>query len=215
MRPRRSAGPRRAGRRGRSERGTGGGGRRGSERHGRVDVVVNNAGIGLHKPAAETTVEEIEHVLQVNYLGAARMTMAALPGMLERRAGVVVNVTSVAGYLPNPRESAYGAAKAALSLWSHGLAVELHGSGVDVCVLSPGPIDTEIWGLDGSGATYAGKLYPPRVVADGVLSLIRRPRVMLTVPRRYGAPGVMYPLLGRPMRWGLRRYDRAAHGKRQ
>jgi hypothetical protein len=71
--------------------------------------------------------------------------------------------------------------------------------------VSPGPIDTEIWSLD-EELSYKGKLFPPSVVADGVIKMIERELTHLTVPRRYGAPGAMYPLAGRPMRWGLRKY---------
>ena len=175
-------------------------------RFGRVDVVVNNAGISVHKDAARTTVNDIERVMAVNFFGPVFLTMAALPGMLDRRSGAIVNVTSVAGYVPNPGESAYGASKAALSRWSHGLAVDLHGTGVRVGVLSPGPIQTEIWSLD-EQLSYRGKLYPPEVVAAGVARMLDRGLTHLTVPRRYGAVGALYPLLGRPMRWGMRRYE--------
>jgi short-subunit dehydrogenase len=176
------------------------------QRFGRVDILVNNAGISVHRNAARTTADDIERLFAVNYFAAVYLTTAALPGMLERRAGSVVNVTSVAGYVPNPGEAAYGASKAALSHWSHGLAVDLAGTGVHVGVVSPGPIDTEIWSLD-EELSYTGKLYPPEVVADGVAKVIERELVHVTTPRRYGAVGALYPLLGKPMRWGLRRYE--------
>jgi short-subunit dehydrogenase len=175
------------------------------DRLGRVDVVVNNAGISVHKNAARTTVDDVERVMAVNFFGPVYMTLAALPGMLERRSGSVVNVTSVAGYVPNPGESAYGASKAALSRWSHGLAIDLHDAGVHVGVLSPGPIDTEIWSLD-EELSYSGKLYPPEVVADGVARMIEHRLVHLTVPRHYGLVGALYPVLGRPLRWAMLKY---------
>jgi short-subunit dehydrogenase len=175
-------------------------------RFGRVDILVNNAGISIHKHAISTTADDVERVMAVNFFGPVHLTMAALPGMLERAAGSIVNVTSVAGYVPNPRESAYGASKAALSRWSHGLAVDLHGTGVHVGVLSPGPIATEIWSLD-EEISYRGKLHPPEVVAASVARMIERRLPHQTVPRRYGAVGAVYPLLGRPMRWGMRRYE--------
>ena len=174
-------------------------------RFGRVDIVVNNAGISIHKSAARTSVDEVAAVMAVNFFAPVAITTAALPGMLDRGEGSIVNVTSVAGYLPNPGEAAYGASKAALSRWSHGLSIDLHGTGVHVGVVSPGPIDTEIWSLD-EELSYKGKLFPPSVVAAGVVKLIERELTHLTVPRRYGAPAVMYPLAGRPMRWGLRKY---------
>jgi short-subunit dehydrogenase len=174
------------------------------ERFGRVDVIINNAGISLHRSAADTSVEDIERVTAINYFGAVYLTMAALPHLLERRSGSVINVTSVAGYLPNALEAAYGASKAALSRWSHGLSVDLHGTGVHVGVLSPGPIQTEIW--SDPDDDYRGKMYPPEVVADGVVRMVERRLVHLTVPRQFGAVGAVYPLVGRPMRWGIRRY---------
>jgi NAD(P)-dependent dehydrogenase (short-subunit alcohol dehydrogenase family) len=177
-------------------------------RFGRVDIVVNNAGISIHREAARTTPDDIAHLFAVNFFGPVHLTMAALPGMLDRGCGSVVNVTSVAGYVPNPGESAYGASKAALSRWSHGLAVELHGTGVHVGTLSPGPIDTEIWSLD-EVVTYHGKLYPPSTVAAAVARMIEREQVHVTSPRGYGAVGALYPLLGRAMRWGMRRFERA------
>src|SRR5437588_3475599 len=96
------------------------------QRFGRVDVLVNNAGISIHRNAARTTSDDVERLMAVNFFAAVYLTNAALPGMLERREGAIVNVTSVAGYVPNPGEAAYGASKAALSLWSHGLAVDRH-----------------------------------------------------------------------------------------
>ena len=172
---------------------------------GRVDIVVNNAGIALVGHPADTKVEDIERIMAVNFFGPVYLTMAALPHLLEQRSGSVINVTSVAGYVPNPREAAYGASKAALSRWSHGLAVDLHDTGVHVGVLSPGPIRTEIWT---DADSYHGRLYPPELVAAGVERMIRRRLVHLTVPRQYGIVGAVYPLAGRPMRFGLRQYGK-------
>jgi short-subunit dehydrogenase len=176
-------------------------------RLGRVDVLVNNAGISIRKPAVLTTVEDVERVMAVNFFAAVYLTMAVLPGMLDRQHGSVVNITSVAGYLPNPKESAYGASKAALSLWSHGLNVDLHGTGVHVGVVSPGPIATEIWEKDEFAASYTGKLYPPALVAQAVAKVVERRLAHVTVPRRFGIPPLLYPMMGRLMRFGLRRYD--------
>jgi len=182
------------------------------QRFGRVDIVVNNAGISIHRNAARTTADDVERLMAVNFFAPMYLTTAALPGMLDRKRGAVVNITSVAGYVPNPGEAAYGAAKAALSLWTHGLAVDLHDTGVQLTVVSPGPIDTEIWELD-EELIYTGKLYPPQVVADAVVDAVDKGWVHRTVPRRYGMVGVMYPIFGRPMRWGLRRFEAQAKKK--
>ncbi|MGI8492213.1 MAG: SDR family NAD(P)-dependent oxidoreductase [Acidimicrobiales bacterium] len=169
-----------------------------------IDVLVNNAGIDLHKDAAETTFEEIERVFAVNFFGAVRLTLAVLPTMIAAGGGTVVSVTSVAGYLPNPREAAYGASKAALSLWSDGVGVDLHDRGIHVAVVSPGPIDTEIWGH--GPQSYDGKLYPASVVADAIVDVVEGGRSRRTAPRRFGVFGPMYAVAGAPMRWGLRRF---------
>ena len=182
------------------------------DRFGRIDIIVNNAGISIHRNAARTTADDVERLMAVNFFAPVYLTTAALPGMLNRHHGSVINVTSVAGYVPNPGEAAYGAAKAALSLWTHGLAVDLHDTGVQVSVVSPGPIDTEIWSLD-EELSYNGKLYPPQVVADAVADAVDKGWVHRTVPRRYGAVGVLYPSMGRPMRWGLRRFAAATDKK--
>jgi short-subunit dehydrogenase len=184
------------------------------ERFGAVDVLVNNAGVSLHRHAVATSADDVEAVMRTNFLGAVRLTTAALPGMLDRGRGSVVSITSVAGYIPNPREAAYGASKAALSLWSHGLAVDLHGTGVRVGVVSPGPIDTEIWEKEAAEALYRGRLHPPEVVARAVLDVVRGGAVHRTVPRRYGLLGALYPVAGRPIRTGLVRFARGAGGRR-
>lgn len=178
------------------------------ERFGRVDILVNCAGIGLRTHATEITPDDIERVFGVNFFGAVYLATAVLPGMIARGSGSIVNVTSVAGYLPNPRESAYGATKAALSMWTHGLAVDLRGTGVHVGVLSPGPTDTGIWSTLDERPAYRGRLFAPSVIARGAAEMIERERMHVTIPRRYGALAILYPLFGRPMRWALSRYDR-------
>jgi NAD(P)-dependent dehydrogenase (short-subunit alcohol dehydrogenase family) len=173
-------------------------------RFGKVDIVVNNAGISPDEDPRQHALADAERIMAVNFFGPVALVDATLPGMLERRSGSIGNVTSVSGYVPAPGEPAYGASKAALSRWSHGLAVDLHGTGVHVGVLSPGPIDTEIWGQ--ADNAYDGKLYPPSIVATAIARMIERETVHATAPRQYGAVGAVYPLLGRPMRWGVRKY---------
>jgi short-subunit dehydrogenase len=176
---------------------------------GPISILVNNAGISPAEDPVHRTFADMDRILAVNLLPPVRLAGALLPGMVQRGAGSVINVTSVSGQVPNPGEPAYGASKAALARWSHGLAVELAGTGVHVGVLSPGPIDTEIWG--DTGTHYSGRLYPPEQVARAAARMIERGQVQVTVPRRFGAPGAMYPLVGRPMRWGLRKFgDRAS-----
>src|SRR5437763_2389453 len=95
------------------------------DRHGRVDVLVNNAGIPQRIHASRVTVEDVEQVMRINFFGAVYATLALLPSMLERKQGRIVNVSSVAGRVGSPRDAAYAAPKFAMSGWSEVLAAEL------------------------------------------------------------------------------------------
>lgn len=181
------------------------------QRSGQVDILVNNAGIALHRHVIETAVEDVERVIQTNYLGAVYMTSGVLHSMIERHLGSIVNITSVAGHLPLPQEAAYCASKAALSAWTQSIAIDLAGTGVHIGELSPGPIGTEIW--QKASVDYGRRLYPPQVVAAAVVRMLEEHRTYMTVPRRFGAPGAIYPLLGRPMRWGIRSFAEAGMPK--
>src|SRR2546429_8078664 len=138
------------------------------ERHGRVDVLVNNAGIPLRKHATRLTVEDVEQVMQINFFGMIYATLALLPSMLERKSGHIVNVSSVAGRIGAPREAAYSASKYAMTGWSEVLSSDLQGSGVKVHLIIPGAIDTEIWRKVQEPAAFSGKFIPPQEIADAV-----------------------------------------------
>jgi short-subunit dehydrogenase len=141
---------------------------------GHLDVLVNNAAIPKRREITVLTPEEVEHVMRVNFFGPARMTLAVLPRMLARGAGTIVNVSSVGGRLGIIHEAAYSASKFALCGWSESMAVDLHGTGVSVKLVEPGPIDTEIWDLpDNEDPLYQGPKVPPEVVADGIIEALK------------------------------------------
>lgn len=136
----------------------------------RIDILVNNAGIDLHLRAdgGGATVHE---VFDVNFFGTVTGTLAVLPGMVERRAGIVVNVSSDTARAPEPGQGAYAASKAAVSAFTDSMAHEVAASGVRLHVLYPGWVPTAM-GL--SGNDDGGSL-PPKMVrrtADGVAALV-------------------------------------------
>jgi len=178
------------------------------DRHGKIDVLVNNAGIPMRIHATRLRVEDVERVMQVNFMGAVVATLAAVPGMLERKAGHIVNVSSVAGRVGNPREGAYSAAKFAMTGWSEVLAADLDRSGVRVHVVYPGPIKTEIWDKLIEPARYAGKFYPPEVVARAVRRVVERDRFEAWAPRKFGYVRFARALFPEQFVRGLARYDR-------
>lgn len=147
------------------------------ERFGRIDVLVNNAGIGQLKPLAQEPVEHINQVLDVNLRGAILMTRAVLPAMLERRHGAIISVASVAGHVAI--DPLYSGTKFGLRGFSLSLQRELSRSGISVSLVSPGYINTNI--NKASKMTMPG----PDLVARTIADLVVRPRREVVVPSFY------------------------------
>ena len=110
-------------------------------RFGRLDALVNNAGIAIFKPVLELTPAEWQRVLAVNLSGPFLMTLAAAP-LLSERGGAIVNITSISGLRASTLRVAYGTSKAGLAHLTKQLAVELASSGIRVNGVAPGPVDT-------------------------------------------------------------------------
>jgi len=110
----------------------------------RIDVLVNNAGVGLYGALETQDPAELDGMVQLNVSALTTLTRLALPGMRERRWGRILNVASVVGYQPGaPYIAGYYATKAYVLSFSKGLALEVRGSGVSVTVLCPGPTETD------------------------------------------------------------------------
>ena len=112
------------------------------EKIGAVDVLVNNAGVSLIKQVQDVTVEEFDALMSVNVKGAFLCTREAVKGMLKRKDGLIVNISSVWGEVGGSCESVYSASKSALIGFTKALASELGYSGIRVNCVSPGVIDT-------------------------------------------------------------------------
>jgi short-subunit dehydrogenase len=154
------------------------------ERHGRIDVLVNNAAIPVRKVLYRMSVEEAEEAIRVNFLSCLWTTFAAIPPMLRQGGGTIVNVSSFASKVVPTHETMYAAAKCALNGFSEGLWNDLRGSNIHVALIHPGPIDTEIWQKGDVPDPYRGRRYPPELVAEGIIQAIERRRHEVTIPRR-------------------------------
>jgi short-subunit dehydrogenase len=140
---------------------------------GGIDVLVNNAAIPKRRSITALDPAEVEDVMRVNFFAPMRLTLAVLPRMLDRGTGTIVNVASMGGRLGIIHESAYCASKFALCGWSESMAVDLHGTGISVKLIQPGPVDTEIWERpDNDDPLYTGPRVPAGEVADGIIAAL-------------------------------------------
>jgi short-subunit dehydrogenase len=108
-----------------------------------VDLLVNNAGLGDVGPFAISELQRVKEMLAVNVTALTLLTRLLLPGMITRKRGAILNVSSTAGFLPIAGFAVYAATKAYVTSFSEAIRAELHGSGVTVTSLCPGPVHTE------------------------------------------------------------------------
>lgn len=107
-----------------------------------VDVLINNAGFGLHGQFLDLPLQRQLEIIKVNVTALAELTGLFLPAMVQRKGGGILNVGSVAGFVPGPRLAVYYASKAFVQSFSEALAEELDGTGVSVTSLCPGPTES-------------------------------------------------------------------------
>jgi len=108
-----------------------------------VDLLINNAGLGDSGPFATSDLRRNEQMMLVNMVALTSLTRHLLPQMIARKRGGILNVSSSAAFLPIPNFAVYAATKAYVTSFSEALRAELHGTGVSVCALCPGPVHTE------------------------------------------------------------------------
>lgn len=113
-------------------------------RYGRIDILINNAGVALHRLALDTALDDWERILRINLTGSFLTAQAAARHMVDQGGGRIVQLGSISGQRGNMGGIAYGASKAAVMHMCKVLAVELSGKGVMVNTIAPGPIETGI-----------------------------------------------------------------------
>ncbi len=124
------------------------------EREGRIDVLVNNAGVEIYGSMENVTIEEAKQLFDVNFFGAMRVTQAVLPIMRDQNQGKIIQISSRSGFRPLPSLSVYAASKFALEGLSETMAALLKPWNISVTLVEPGPVNTELDFL----APYGSKL---------------------------------------------------------
>ena len=162
------------------------------DRHGRIDVVVANAGIGHAGDVADMTAERVCDLVDINLRAPILLARAALAPMLKQGTGALVFISSIAAGVLVPRESVYSATKAAVEAFAEPLREELRGTGITVSTVAPGVVATRFF--DDRGEPYERRFprpLAPDVIAAAVVRSIEDGRRHTVVPRWLGvAPRV-------------------------
>lgn len=162
---------------------------------GRIDVLVNNAGQGLHANIGNIAVDDFRAVLDLNTVAPLATIQAVIPGMRERRCGSIVNVSSGATLAVYPGSAAYTSSKAALNMLSNVARLELADYGIVVSTIHPSITSTEFYGSVRSGDDLAKRqeahtrsiAHSADLVADAILALVRSGEAVLDlVPEQFG-----------------------------
>jgi NAD(P)-dependent dehydrogenase (short-subunit alcohol dehydrogenase family) len=144
------------------------------EQFGAIDILINNAGMAVYGPFVEQHAEDWRAMIETNLMGTLLCTHAALPSMLARGDGLVINIASVAGIHGLPNEAVYCASKHGVRGFTDSLAVELKEQGIRVVGIYPGGMDTPFWDVQ----TYNGdrtRIMEPARVAEMVLAVASQP----------------------------------------
>ncbi len=150
---------------------------------GGLDAIVANAAVPCRVPIERLDGARVAEVMDVDFHAPVRMALAALPEMRERGSGQLVFVSSFGGRTPIPQEAAYNAAKYALCGFAEAACVDLWGTGVEVKLILPGPIETEIWDRPGNEpGLFEVEKVPAAECAAGILEAMETPGFEFYVP---------------------------------
>jgi short-subunit dehydrogenase len=171
-----------------------------------IDVLVNNAGLGIHGDLADADPDEVSRQIAVNVTALTELTSLLLPSMVERGRGAILNVASTAAYQPVPHMAVYAATKAYVLSFTRALWSETRGTGVRVLAVSPGATETAFFEVAGESASVGVRRSPEQVV-DVAMQALR-------AGRREVVDGAANRLLARvaarlPMRWSIALAERS------
>jgi short-subunit dehydrogenase len=158
-----------------------------------IDILINNAGVGWCGPVGEMTGDKIAEILAVNLAAPIELTRRLLPRMTARGGGRIVFVSSIVGATSVRDEAVYSAAKAGLANFAESLGHELEGSGVGVCVIVPGVVNTPFF--DRRGRPYSRRKpepLPAERAAEAIRSALEHDRQLVYVPRWMSFPARLH-----------------------
>lgn len=157
-------------------------------RWGGIDLLINNAGYGRHILFKDHDVDDVARMMQTNYLGAVYWIKSVLPQMRARGSGWMINISSLAGLLPQPDEAAYSATKFALTGLSEALSYELAPLGIHVLVVHPALVRTEMFTpevLSRLPKSATGSFIDPDTFVAATLRALDRRELSVVIPRRF------------------------------
>ncbi|MGL2965998.1 SDR family oxidoreductase [Flavobacterium sp. XGLA_31] len=125
----------------------------------RIDVVINNAGVGITGPLEEIPTQEIKNNFETNFFGPIEVIKAVLPQMREQKSGLIINITSIAGYMGLPYRGVYSASKGALEIVTEAISMEVKNFGIHVVNVAPGDFATNIAAGRYHAPVIAGSAY--------------------------------------------------------
>ncbi|MGN7382218.1 SDR family NAD(P)-dependent oxidoreductase [Paenibacillus sp. SAFN-117] len=170
-------------------------------KHGRIDVLVNNAGYGIFERLEDASMSSIEDMMDVNYFGTVRCIKAVLPHMMKAGSGQIVNIASMAGKVGSAKSTGYSATKHAVLGFTNCLRQELAGTGITVSSVNPGPIDTPFFDRADPSGQYVKNIswfmLKPEQVVQAIIQVIHRKKAEVDLPFVAGLGSKMYQLFPR------------------
>ncbi len=186
--------------------------------NGRLYALLNNAGYGLYGPLQTISRSQLQQQFEANLFGVHQLTMLLLPAMLPHGEGRIIQTSSIMGLVTTPKRGAYAASKYALEAWSDALRMELHGSGICVSLLEPGPLTTSF--SQNVNQTQSHKpvgnpgiarflTLTPEAILPKLHHALEHKRPKLRYPVTYVAHGLRFLKWVLPARWldGLLRHQ--------
>ncbi len=146
----------------------------------KIDVLINNAGIGIFKPLTDYTYEDFDRLVKTNLYGVFNLTHLVLPSMIQNQSGDIIFISSLAGKNVNPGSTGYSATKFALTGFAHSLMLEVRKYNIRICLVHPGSVDTELI-ANFNPSVNRERILKPIDVVEPIITFLKLPgRAMMS-----------------------------------